>query len=148
MSVPASHNRLLALLPEEDRQHLVAQSEAVSLQRSVELYLLHGRIDSVYFPLTMVASILIRVAHGREVEMATIGNEGMLHSLVVLGVPRALGRTGALWLTSLAAAAPAALHHPGAPQAPRQFRLAGAPRLLQSGLPGLCRPGNPQCGSQ
>jgi CRP-like cAMP-binding protein len=93
MAVPASRNRLLALLPEEDHQHLVAQAETVSLQHSVELYPTHGVIDSVYFPLTLVASILIRVDHGREVEMATIGNEGMLGSSVVLGVPLALGRT-------------------------------------------------------
>jgi CRP-like cAMP-binding protein len=47
----------------------------------------------VYFPLTLVASILIGADHGKEVEMAIIGNEGMLGSSAVLGVPRPFGRT-------------------------------------------------------
>jgi CRP-like cAMP-binding protein len=93
MSAPASHNRLLALLPEEDHQYLMTQAETISVQHLVELYPALGAIDSVYFPLTLVASILLRVDHGREVEIATIGNEGMLGISAVLDVPQAFGRT-------------------------------------------------------
>jgi CRP-like cAMP-binding protein len=65
----------------------------MSLRHHAELYPADGRIDSVYFPLTLVASILTSADRGREVEIAIIGNEGMLGSSVVLGVPRPFGRT-------------------------------------------------------
>jgi CRP-like cAMP-binding protein len=93
MPILASHNQLLDILSEEDRQHLVAQAETVSLQSLEELYPADGQIDSVYFPLTLVASILINAGQGNEFEIAIIGNEGMLGSSVVLGVLRPVGRT-------------------------------------------------------
>jgi CRP-like cAMP-binding protein len=93
MSVPANHNRLLALLPEEDYRDLVTQAETVSLRQLAEVYPADGPIDSVYFPLTMVASVLTGSGRSREVEMAIIGNEGMLGSSVILGIPRSFGRT-------------------------------------------------------
>jgi len=93
MPIPASHNQLLNLLSEEDRQHLVTQAETISLQSLEELYPADGHIESVYFPLTLVASILINAGQGNEFEIAIIGNEGMLGSPVVLGVPRPVGRT-------------------------------------------------------
>jgi len=93
MPIPASHNHLLDLLSESDRQHLVTQAETISLQSLEELYPADGHIESVYFPLTLVASILINAGQGNEFEIAIIGNEGMLGSPVVLGVPRPVGRT-------------------------------------------------------
>ena len=93
MPAPASPNRLLALLPDEERQPLVTQAETVSLRPRAELYPTAGPIESVYFPLNGAASILIDDGQGEAVEIATIGNEGMLGSAVVLGVPQALGRT-------------------------------------------------------
>lgn len=89
----ASPNRLLALLPDEERQFLVTQAETVSLSSHEELYPTDSPIESVYFPLNVAASILIDDGHGEAVEIATIGNEGMLGSAVVLGVPYAWGRT-------------------------------------------------------
>ena len=93
MPAPASPNRLLALLPDEERQPLVTQAETVSLRPREELYPTAGPIESVYFPLNGAASILIDDGQGEAVEIATVGNEGMLGSAVVLGVPQALGRT-------------------------------------------------------
>jgi CRP-like cAMP-binding protein len=93
MSVPANHNRLLALLPAEDYQYLVTQAETVSLRQLAEVYPADGPIDSVYFPLTMVASILAGSGRSQGVEMAIIGNEGMLGSSAILGIPRSFGRT-------------------------------------------------------
>lgn len=89
----ASPNRLLALLPDEERQALVTRAETVSLSPHEELYPTAGPIESVYFPLNVAASILIDNGQGEAVEIATIGNEGMLGSAVVLGVPYAWGRT-------------------------------------------------------
>lgn len=93
MPAPPGPNRLLALLPEEERQPLMTGAETVSLRPRDELYPTDGPIDSVYFPLDVVASILIDDGQGEAVEVATIGNEGMLGSAVVLGVPHTLGRT-------------------------------------------------------
>ena len=93
MIEPANLNRLLALLPDEERQPLVTRAETVSLSPREEVYPTDGPIENVYFPLNGVASILIDDSRGSAVEIATIGNEGMLGSAVVLGVPRAWGRT-------------------------------------------------------
>lgn len=89
----ANPNRLLALLPNEERQSLVTRAETVLLSPHEELYTTAGPIESVYFPLNVAASILIDNGQGEAVEIATIGNEGMLGSAVVLGVPYAWGRT-------------------------------------------------------
>jgi CRP-like cAMP-binding protein len=93
MPEPASPNRLLALLPDEERQPLVTQAETVSLNPHEEVYPTTGPIENVYFPLNVAASILIDDGRGEAVEIATIGNEGMLGSAVVLGIPYAWGRT-------------------------------------------------------
>jgi CRP-like cAMP-binding protein len=93
MEPSLERNHLLALLPEADRQALVAQAEVVSLQAYDELYPADGAIEHVYFPLTMMASILVEVGDDTEVDLATVGNEGMLGSMLVLQVSRAWGRT-------------------------------------------------------
>jgi len=93
MESPLQRNQLLALLPEADRQALAAQADIVSLQAYDELYPVDGPIEYVYFPLTMMASILVEVGHRTEVDLATVGHEGMLGSMIVLQVSRAWGRT-------------------------------------------------------
>jgi CRP-like cAMP-binding protein len=93
MDTPLHRNRLLTLLPEADRQALEAQADVVSLQEYDELYPANGRIEYVYFPSTLMASILVGVGDSPEVDLATVGNEGMLGSMVVLDVLRAWGRT-------------------------------------------------------
>ena len=93
MESPLHRNHLLALLPEADRQALVAQADIVSLQAYDELYAVDSPIEHVYFPLTLMASILIEAGTSTEVELATVGNEGMLGSMIVLNVLRAWGRT-------------------------------------------------------
>ena len=59
MDSPLQRNHLLALLPEEDRQALGTQADIVSLQAYDELYPVDGPIEYVYFPLTLMASILV-----------------------------------------------------------------------------------------
>ena len=93
MAVPIHRNRLLALLPEADREVLMAQADIVSLERYAELYPTDGRIEFVYFPLTLMASMLVGADQSTEVDLATIGNEGMVGSSVVLEVGRTWGRT-------------------------------------------------------
>lgn len=93
MESPLHRNQLLALLPEADRQALEAQADIVALQEYDELYPAESRIEYVYFPLTLMASILVEAGNSTEVDLATIGNEGMLGSMIVLNVWRSWGRT-------------------------------------------------------
>jgi CRP-like cAMP-binding protein len=86
-------NHLLALLPEADRLALAMQADILSLKSYDELYQADGSIEHVYFPLTMMASILVETDNRTEVDLATVGNEGMLGSMIVLNVLRAWGRT-------------------------------------------------------
>jgi CRP-like cAMP-binding protein len=93
MESPLHCNHLLALLPEADRLALTAQADIVSLPAYDELYAVDGRIEHVYFPLTLMASILVEAGDSTEVDLATVGNEGMLGSMIALNVWRAWGRT-------------------------------------------------------
>jgi CRP-like cAMP-binding protein len=74
----APGNRLLDSLPPADKTDLAPHLEKVRLELK-ELLLEQGkRIDSVYFPLTAVASLLSLVEGSGGVEIATVGNEGLV----------------------------------------------------------------------
>src|SRR3989440_11357180 len=88
---PHKNNLLLAALPVEDYTALTEHATIVSLKYSKQLYLQDAPIDSVYFPLNCVVSVLVGVTDGAKVEMATVGNEGMIGFPAVLDVRRALG---------------------------------------------------------
>jgi CRP-like cAMP-binding protein len=65
-------------LPAADKADLAPHLEKVRLELK-ELLLEQGkRIDSVYFPLTAVASLLSLVEGSGGVEIATVGNEGLV----------------------------------------------------------------------
>src|SRR5258708_23754878 len=80
-----SSNRLLACLPERDHRKLAPELELVSLKARHTAYEPGKAIEYVYFPLNSVISIIGGTRQGREVEVATIGNEGMVGLPVFLG---------------------------------------------------------------
>jgi CRP-like cAMP-binding protein len=87
-------NRVLDALPEEELAGLV---DAMQLENHglKDVLLEPGQpIRYVYFPLSAVVSILTGMEDGSAVEIATIGNEGMVGAPVVIGaretVPREL----------------------------------------------------------
>ena len=84
-------NRLLAALPAEDYKALTARATVISLKYAKQLYAQGTPIESVYFPLNCVVSVLVGATDGPKVEMATVGNEGMVSFAPVLGVRRELG---------------------------------------------------------
>jgi CRP-like cAMP-binding protein len=88
----APANGLLAALPRASRERLFANTELVSL--SMEDILFHpGRpITSVYFPLTCVISMMTEMKNGTTIEIATVGNEGVLGIPVFLGIDVAVAR--------------------------------------------------------
>jgi CRP-like cAMP-binding protein len=71
-------NRLLDALADEERSRLAGEVEEVQLELKERLCEAGGRIDSVYFPLTAVVSMLNDADGSGGVEIATIGNEGLV----------------------------------------------------------------------
>ena len=88
----APANGLLAALPGVSGQRLLAKTELVSLSMGDILYYPGGPITSVYFPLTCVISMMTEMKNGATIEIATVGNEGVLGIPVFLGVDVAVAR--------------------------------------------------------
>lgn len=80
-------NRLLACLPPEDRDQLMARLSPVFLRVKTVLFEPGQVVDAVYFPLDGVISLVTPLEDGAIVEVATVGNEG------VVGVPLIFGGT-------------------------------------------------------
>jgi CRP-like cAMP-binding protein len=81
---PPTGNRLLDALPSEDRGRLLDGGAAVTLDRGQLLYERGRAVESVFFPISAVASHLIVLGDGATVEVGTTGKEGMV------GLPRFL----------------------------------------------------------
>jgi CRP-like cAMP-binding protein len=78
-------NRLLAALPPEERERLLPGMETVPLSVKHSLYEPDQPIEHVYFVRTGVVSLVSVMEEGALVEVATIGNEGMVGLPVFLG---------------------------------------------------------------
>jgi CRP-like cAMP-binding protein len=78
-------NRILAALPDADLDQLLEQLEPVDLNTSVVLYEPGTAIARVYFVLTGVVSLVAALGQEQVVEVATIGDEGMVGLPVFLG---------------------------------------------------------------
>jgi len=84
-------NRLLAALPDNERQRLAAHLELVELTLRQPLYEPGTPIEHVFFPIDSVLSVLAVMDDGQAVEVATVGNEGMVGIPVFLGVSASPG---------------------------------------------------------
>jgi CRP-like cAMP-binding protein len=82
-----TQNRPLAALAPGERERLRPHLTEVFLPTKRVLFEQGGPIDAVYFPLGGVISLVIPLENGAIVEVATIGNEG------IVGVPLAPGGT-------------------------------------------------------
>jgi CRP-like cAMP-binding protein len=82
-------NRLLRALPHAEYEQLLPGLEDVTLRSGEVLFETGERIAYVYFPQHAVVSLLAPVAGGAGVEIAIIGNEGMVGLSVFLGTPTA-----------------------------------------------------------
>lgn len=78
-------NRLLAALPDADYQRLLPNLQRVSLSFKQVLYEVGEPIEYVYFPYQAIVSSLSTMSDGSMVEVALVGNDG------VVGLPAALG---------------------------------------------------------
>ncbi len=78
-------NRLLAAMPQAERDRIEPDLETVPLELRAELYGVNAPVDHVYFPHEGVVSLLNVLEDGTAVEFATVGNEGMAGVAVLLG---------------------------------------------------------------
>jgi CRP-like cAMP-binding protein len=74
-------NRILAALPAAERAHLAERLTVVSLPIKTVLFEPGQQIEAVHFPVDGVISLVTALEDGAIVEVATIGNEG------IVGVP-------------------------------------------------------------
>jgi CRP-like cAMP-binding protein len=71
-------NRILAALPREDFARLVPHLKAVRLERDEVVYIAGDQIRYVYFPISGLMSLLSTTETGSTVEVAMVGNEGIV----------------------------------------------------------------------
>jgi CRP-like cAMP-binding protein len=84
-------NKLLAALPPEECDRILPALRTVPLRYKQVLHR-HGEpVRYVYFPASGVTSITTLMRDGRTVEMATVGNEGMVGIWPVLSASRTAG---------------------------------------------------------
>jgi CRP-like cAMP-binding protein len=78
-------NRILASLPSAAYQRVRSKLEPTEFRSGQHLHEVDGPIAHVYFPRSGVASVVARMDDGRTVEVATIGNEGVVGLGAYLG---------------------------------------------------------------
>jgi CRP-like cAMP-binding protein len=84
-AAPGRENRLLALLPNGEREELEAVMDRVPIRPRDMLQEPGEAMRSVYFPLWGVVSLMTPLQDGSAVETATVGNEGMVGVHALLG---------------------------------------------------------------
>jgi CRP-like cAMP-binding protein len=94
-------NHTLDALPTEARQRILAQLTPVNLPIKTVLFEPGEAVHHVHFPITGVVSLVTPLEDGDIVEVATVGNEG------IVGVPLAVG--GSLSVRAISQVAGAAL---------------------------------------
>jgi CRP-like cAMP-binding protein len=82
-------NRLLAALPEEEYERLLPNFELAHLEKGEIIYVTGDRIRYAHFPLTGMISLLSATESGSTVEVAMVGNEGIVGLSVILSINKA-----------------------------------------------------------
>jgi len=85
-------NRLLDLLPKQAREELSHELEMIQVASKEMLVDKNGVIEFVYFPIDAMISKTSLMRDGSEVEVGSIGREGMAGIQCVFGIPRVPGK--------------------------------------------------------
>lgn len=78
-------NHLLAALPAEDYTRLLPQLELVPMPLGMVLYESGSELHHVYFPTTAIVSLLYVMLDGASLEIAVVGNEGIIGVALFMG---------------------------------------------------------------
>src|SRR5947207_3351237 len=78
-------NRFLARLPDASRQSLMSLLQPLALPFEQVLYKNRGAMDYAYFPNGAVLSALAIMENGTAIEVATVGNEGLVGHTAAIG---------------------------------------------------------------
>lgn len=81
-------NRLLAALPDPTRSALIARADRIALAQKVVVVERGASVSELYFPLSGMLSMVVRMADTAAVEVATVGNEGFVGAAAYLGAER------------------------------------------------------------
>jgi len=84
--VAPNENQLLAALPRVEFERLIPHLEWVHLPRGKVLFEIGDHIRYAHFPTNGVISLLCMTEDGETVEVAMVGNEGMLGLPIILRV--------------------------------------------------------------
>ncbi len=90
--LPALQNRLLESLPADDLGLIAPLLAPVEIERGRLLYDPGDRIDTVYFPIDGVISLMTLMENGAAIESATIGREGALGLMAAVSPRQSLSR--------------------------------------------------------
>ena len=83
--MPHDRNHILAALPPGDYRRIASKLEPAPFGRRQPLHQPDKPISHIYFPRTGVASVVARMSEGGAIEVATIGNEGVVGLSAYLG---------------------------------------------------------------
>ena len=81
----ASKNHLLAALPADEFARVKPKLEQLSYKLGDVLYESGDRIDYVYFPTTMIISMLYVMENGATAEIGIVGNDGLIGVSLFMG---------------------------------------------------------------
>ncbi len=81
----ASKNYLLAALPEAEFVRVKSKLESVSFKLGEVLYESGDKMDYVYFPTTMIISMLYVMESGATAEIGVVGNDGLIGNALFMG---------------------------------------------------------------
>jgi hypothetical protein len=81
-------NRLLAALPDSARSALIGRAQRIALAQKAVLVERGALMSELYFPLSGLLSMVVRVTESAAVEVAAVGNEGFVGAPAFLGAER------------------------------------------------------------
>lgn len=90
---PSGQNNLIATLSEGDRALLTDALEPVKMDRGMILEAVNAPVETVYFPVSGVASVLAVSSEGHRVEAGLFGRDGMTGVSVLIETDRSPNET-------------------------------------------------------